>query len=105
MGFGIVIPLLPAYAERLHATPFVAGSLVGIYSLMQLVFAPVWGALSDRLGRRIVLLVSLAGSAVSYLMLGVAWSIAMLFAARVLAGVACAKDRKSTRLNSSHRCI
>ena len=90
MGFGIVIPLLPAYAERLHATPFVAGSLVGIYSLMQLVFAPVWGALSDRLGRRIVLLVSLAGSAVSYLMLGVAWSIAMLFAARVLAGVACA---------------
>ena len=90
MGFGIVIPLLPAYAERLHATPFVAGSLVGIYSLMQLLFAPVWGALSDRLGRRIVILVSLAGSAVSYLLLGVAWSISMLFVARVLAGVACA---------------
>jgi len=89
MGFGIVIPLLPAYAERLHhATPSVAGALVGVYSLMQLVFAPIWGVVSDRLGRRTVILVSLAGSTVSYLLLGVAWSIGMLFLARILAGVA-----------------
>ena len=89
MGFGIVIPLLPAYAERLHhATPSVAGALVGVYSLMQLVFAPLWSVVSDRLGRRTVILVSLAGSTVSYLLLGVAWSIGVLFLARILAGVA-----------------
>jgi DHA1 family tetracycline resistance protein-like MFS transporter len=88
MGFGIVIPLLPIYAERLHATPFAAGGLIAVYSLMQLAFAPVWGRLSDRVGRRPVLLVSLLGSAVSYLLLAGAWSIEMLFAARLLAGVA-----------------
>jgi multidrug resistance protein len=88
MGFGIVIPLLPIYAERMHATPFAAGALIAVYSLMQLVFAPAWGRLSDRVGRRPVLLVSLAGSAISYLLLGAAGSLAMLFVARALAGVA-----------------
>src|SRR5512145_1759006 len=88
MGFGIVIPLLPIYAERLHATPFAAGALIAVYSLMQLLFAPVWGRLSDRLGRRPVLLVSLAGSALSYLLLAGAWSLGVLFVARVLAGIA-----------------
>ena len=88
MGFGIVIPLLPIYAERMHASAAAAGSLIGVYSLMQLVFAPVWGAISDRVGRRPVLLVSLSASVVSYLLLAGAWSIPMLFAARVLAGVA-----------------
>jgi DHA1 family tetracycline resistance protein-like MFS transporter len=88
MGFGIVIPLLPIYAERLHATPFAAGALIAVYSLMQLIFAPVWGRVSDRVGRRPVLLVSLAGSAVSYLLLAAAGSLEMLFAARVLAGAA-----------------
>jgi len=88
MGFGIVIPLLPIYAERFHATPFAAGALIAVYSLMQLVFAPVWGRVSDRVGRRPVLLVSLAGSAVSYVVLAAAGSLEMLFAARVLAGAA-----------------
>jgi multidrug resistance protein len=88
MGFGIVIPLLPLYAVRLHATPFSAGALIAVYSLMQLVFAPVWGRVSDRVGRRPVLLVSLAASSVSYLLLGVAGSLEMLFAARILAGAA-----------------
>jgi DHA1 family tetracycline resistance protein-like MFS transporter len=88
MGFGIVIPLLPLYAERLHATPFAAGALIAVYSFMQLIFAPVWGRVSDRVGRRPVLLVSLAGSALSYLLLAVAGSLEMLFAARILAGAA-----------------
>jgi len=88
MGFGIVIPLLPIYAERMHATPFAAASLVGVYSLMQLAFAPFWGALSDRIGRRPVLLVSLAGSTMSYLLLGAASTVTALFVARILAGVA-----------------
>ena len=88
MGFGIVIPLLPLYAERLHATPFEAGALVAVYSLMQLVFTPIWGAVSDRVGRRPVLLLSLTASAASYFLLGAAWSIGALFAARVVAGAA-----------------
>jgi multidrug resistance protein len=79
---------LPVYAERFHATPFEAGALIAVYSLMQLVFAPVWGRLSDQIGRRPVLLVSLTGSAVSYLLLAGAWSVGTLFAARILAGVA-----------------
>jgi len=88
MGFGIVIPLLPIYAERMHASAAAAGSLIGVYSLMQLLFAPVWGAISDRVGRRPVLLVSLSASVMSYLLLAGAWSLPMLFAARLLAGVA-----------------
>jgi DHA1 family tetracycline resistance protein-like MFS transporter len=87
MGFGIVIPLLARYAERLHASPFEAGLLLSIYSLMQLVFAPIWGAVSDRIGRRPVILVSLATSGLSYLLLGVAWSFVILFVARLLAGI------------------
>lgn len=88
MGFGIVIPLLPIYAERFAATPFDAGALVAVYSLMQLLFAPIWGGVSDRVGRRPVLLVSLTGSVVSYLLLGMAGSLTTLFAARALAGIA-----------------
>ena len=89
MGFGIVIPLLPIYAERqMSASPLAASCLIAVYSLMQLVFAPLWGRLSDRVGRRPVLLVSLSGSVLSYLMLAGAGSLWMLFLARVLAGVA-----------------
>ena len=88
MGFGIVIPLLPIYAEQFAATPFAAGALLAVYSLMQLVYAPVWGRVSDRIGRRPVLLVSLAGSSLGYLLLATAGSLRTLFAARILAGVA-----------------
>ncbi len=88
MGFGIVIPLLPIYAERMNATPFAAGVLIAVYSLMQLVFAPLWGRISDDIGRRPVLLMCLAGSAMSYLLLAAAWRVEVLFLARVLAGVA-----------------
>ena len=88
MGFGIVIPLLPIYAEQMNATPFAAGALIAVYSLMQLVFAPAWGRISDDIGRRPVLLMCLAGSAMSYLLLAGAWRLEVLFLARVLAGVA-----------------
>ncbi len=88
MGFGIVIPLLPIYAKQMNATPFTAGALIAVYSLMQLVFAPVWGRISDDIGRRPVLLMCLAGSALSYLLLAGAWRLEVLFLARVLAGVA-----------------
>jgi len=89
VGFGLVIPLLPFYAVRFAASPQQVTALVAIYSLAQLVTAPLWGRLSDRVGRRPVLLVSLAASALAYLWLGAATALWMLFAARAFAG-ACA---------------
>jgi len=89
VGFGLVIPLLPFYAVRFAASPQEVTAMVAIYSLTQLVTAPLWGRLSDRVGRRPVLLVSLAASALAYLWLGAATALWMLFAARAFAG-ACA---------------
>ena len=89
IGFGLVIPLLPFYAVRFGATAPEVTWLLATYSLMQLVAAPLWGRLSDRLGRRPVLMASMAASAVAYLWLGAANALWMLFAARALAG-ACA---------------
>src|SRR3984893_14301439 len=89
VGFGLVIPLLPFYAVRFAASPQEVTALLAIYSLAQLVTAPLWGRLSDRVGRRPVLLVSLMASALAYLWLGGAPELLMLFAARGFAG-ACA---------------
>jgi MFS transporter, DHA1 family, tetracycline resistance protein len=89
VGFGLVIPLLPFYAVRFAASPQQVTLLLAVYSLMQLLTAPLWGRLSDRVGRRPVLMTSLAASALAYLWLGGASALWMLFAARALAG-ACA---------------
>ncbi|HEX8361737.1 MAG TPA: MFS transporter [Longimicrobium sp.] len=86
VGFGIVIPLLPLYAQGFGAGPVAVASLLAVYSAMQFLFAPSWGRLSDRFGRRPVLLVGLFGSAVSYLLCGLAGSVATLLAARALGG-------------------
>jgi multidrug resistance protein len=88
VGFGIVIPLLPLYAEAMGAGPVAATWLVAVYSLMQFFFAPWWGRVSDRVGRRPVLLVGLFGSAASSLLFGLAGSLPLLFAARALNGFA-----------------
>jgi MFS family permease len=69
LGFGLVLPLLPLYAERFGATPFQVTSISASYSLMQFLFVPLWGRLSDRLGRRPILLISIAGGFVSYLLM------------------------------------
>src|SRR5262252_2768120 len=87
IGFGIIIPLLPFYAEKFGAPPIVIGLLFAIFSLCQLVAAPVLGDLSDRWGRRPVLVFSLVGTVVSFVMLALAQSIAMLFAARIVDGL------------------
>jgi multidrug resistance protein len=86
IGFGLVIPLLPFYAVRFGASAPVVTWLLATYSLTQLVAAPLWGRLSDRVGRRPVLMASMAISAVGYLWLGAAGQLWMLFAARALAG-------------------
>lgn len=87
VGFGIIVPLLPFYAERFGASPFVIGLLFGIFSLCQLVAAPALGDLSDRYGRRPVLIFSLLGTVLSFVMLALAQSIAMLFLARIVDGL------------------
>jgi DHA1 family tetracycline resistance protein-like MFS transporter len=87
LGFGIVIPLLPLYAEEFGASPLTVTWLVAVYSLMQFLVAPWWGAQSDRHGRRIILLIGLFGSALSYLIFGLAGSLTVLFVGRILAGI------------------
>ncbi len=86
VGFGLIIPLLPFYAEYLQATPFTVGLVMATYSLTQFIAAPLWGRASDRVGRRPILLFTLAGLALSYVWLGFAESLAMLFAARAFGG-------------------
>jgi len=88
IGFGIVIPLLPLYAEMYRPSPFVFGLLMASFSAMQFVFAPILGRISDRVGRRPVLLVSLTGSVAGYLLFAAAHSLVWLFAARLVAGIA-----------------
>jgi MFS family permease len=87
VGFGIVLPLLPFYAGEMGATPFVVGLIIASYSGMQFLFAPIWGALSDRFGRRPLLLVGLFGSAASYVVFGLAQSLGVLLLSRVIAGI------------------
>ena len=87
VGFGIVVPVLPFYVDEFGATAFVLGLLVAGYAAMQFLFAPLWGRLSDRIGRRPVLLATIAGTSVALLMVGLAPSLAWLFAGRLLGGV------------------
>jgi MFS transporter, DHA1 family, tetracycline resistance protein len=87
IGFGIIIPLLPFYAETFGASPLTIGLLFASFSLAQLVASPVLGAWSDKWGRRPVLIFSLVGTVVSFVMLAVAHSLAMLFAARIVDGL------------------
>src|SRR5213078_4019408 len=87
IGFGIIIPLLPFYAETFGASPLVIGLLFAVFSLCQLAAAPALGDLSDRYGRRPILVFSLAGTVVSFVMLAMAHSILMLFLARIVDGL------------------
>ncbi len=89
LGFGIVIPVLPFYAEgtQFNGTPRTVGLLFASYSIMQLIFSPVLGRLSDKHGRRPVLLISILGTGIGFLILGYATTIWMLFAGRILDGI------------------
>lgn len=92
LGFGIVLPLLPRYADHHGAPPWMVGLLFASFSAMQFLFAPLWGRVSDRVGRRPVLLAGLAGSVGAYLLFAVSeatpWPLAVLFVSRIFAGIA-----------------
>jgi DHA1 family tetracycline resistance protein-like MFS transporter len=87
VGFGIIIPLLPFYAETFGASPFAIGLLFAVFSIAQLIASPALGGLSDRYGRRPVLIFSLVGTVVSFVMMAMAQSLAMLFVARIVDGL------------------
>lgn len=87
VGFGIIIPLLPFYGEHFQASPLVVAMIMATYSLGQFIAAPFWGRLSDNIGRRPVLIISLFGAVLSYIWLGFASTLWMLFAARAVGGL------------------
>jgi multidrug resistance protein len=87
IGFGIVLPLLPFYATSMGASPLEVGLIMAAYSLMQLIFSPVWGSLSDKYGRRPIILIGLFGSSLSYVVFGLANTLGVLLFSRIIAGV------------------
>jgi predicted MFS family arabinose efflux permease len=86
-GMGIILPLLPFYSQRLGATPFLVGALVSAYAVCQLVAGPIVGILSDRYGRRKVLLVSQIGTLAGFVLLALAPNLALVFLARIIDGL------------------
>src|SRR4028118_1482141 len=87
VGFGIAIPILPFYVEHFGGTAFEVGALTAVYSLMQFIFAPVLGQLSDRYGRRPILFFSILGSSVGFLIVGLANTLWLVFLGRIIAGI------------------
>jgi DHA1 family multidrug resistance protein-like MFS transporter len=87
IGFGIIFPILPFYVESFGAGGSAMGLLISVFSLMQFLFAPIWGSLSERYGRKPMLVLGTLGNALSQLVFGLATSLWMLFAARALAGI------------------
>lgn len=87
LGYGIIIPILPFYIESMGAGGTELGLLVASYAVMRLIFGPIWGGLSDRVGRKPVLLIGILGYAVTMVWFGLANALWMLFAARILSGV------------------
>ncbi len=86
VGFGFIIPFVPYLSQSFGATPLETGLLFSIFSIMQFLFAPMWGRLSDRWGRRPVFLICLIGEGISYILFGLAQSLPMLFVARAISG-------------------
>ena len=87
MGFGMIIPILPFYAAAFGAAGKELGLLMAIFAAMQFVFAPIWGQLSDRYGRKGILMVGIVGNAISMLFFGLSTELWMLYASRALAGI------------------
>jgi DHA1 family tetracycline resistance protein-like MFS transporter len=87
IGFGIVLPLLPYYGKTFGASAVLVGALYSVYSFAQLIFSPMWGSYSDRVGRRPIMIISTIGSVIAYIIFGFAGSLLVLFLSRAVAGI------------------
>jgi MFS transporter, DHA1 family, multidrug resistance protein len=87
VGFGIVIPILPFFVSKLGGGALALGIFMSAYSIMQFFFAPIWGKLSDRIGRRPVILIGLLGYGVTFLMFGLVSNLYLLIVLRALSGI------------------
>lgn len=87
LGFGVVIPIIPFYMESMGAGGTELGLLVASYAVMRLIFAPLWGSLSDRVGRKPILMIGILGYGITMTLFGLATELWMMFAARILSGV------------------
>ncbi len=87
LGFGLVMPIIPFYMEQLGAGGTELGLLVASYAVMRLIFGPIWGSLSDRVGRKPILSIGVLGYGITMVGFGMATELWMMFAARILAGV------------------
>lgn len=86
MGYGIILPITPFYAQAFGASDFQIGLIIASYALMQFIFAPILGSMSDRYGRKLLLIISLIGTVVSLILFGMATSLAWLFIGRMIDG-------------------
>ena len=87
LGYGIVIPILPFYIESMDAGGTELGLLTASYAVMRLICGPIWGSLSDRMGRKPILLIGIFGYVITMIWFGLATQLWMLFAARILSGI------------------
>ena len=87
LGYGVIIPILPFYIENMNAGGTELGLLTASYAVMRLIFGPIWGGLSDRVGRKPILLIGIAGYVITMIWFGLATELWMLFAARILSGI------------------
>lgn len=87
LGFGIVIPILPFYIDSFGASGSDLGLLMSSFAAMQFIFAPIWGSLSDRYGRKPILIIGVLGNGLAHLLFGLSSQLWMLFAARIMAGI------------------
>jgi MFS family permease len=97
LGFGMILPLLPLYVERFGGTPVTAGWLSTSFSIMQFIFAPIWGRVSDLKGRRPMILMSLLGTSFAFFLFGIAQHLWVLFVARIAAGILTAASLPSAQ--------
>jgi multidrug resistance protein len=87
LGFGLIIPILPIFAIELKATSLQIGLIAGLYSLMNFLFAPFWGTLSDKIGRRPVMLLSIMVTMLAYVFFAFTHSLTFLIVSRIFAGI------------------
>ncbi|MCG8346957.1 MAG: MFS transporter [Chloroflexales bacterium] len=87
LGYGIIIPIFPFYIENMGAGGTELGLLAASYAVMRLIFGPIWGGISDRVGRKPILLIGILGYVITMVWFGLATQLWMLFAARILSGI------------------